>query len=178
MEILFSLIGEILVPIVGVLLEVLLALLGDTFGWVLEGIFDWVAGNRRKPVENATIGTSTDAEGKPLVGRSKREARQAADVVDRADDGDALLPGILFNATLGLLVGIGSILLLPTHFITSPLLRLLAIPVGAVACGLIVPRIARLLRGDRPGRSLATGSFADAFVFALVFSLLRYFGAH
>ena len=152
MEILFSLLGEILVPVASVVVEILLALLGDTFGWVLEGLFGWVVGDRRKPAENATIGTSTDAV--------------------------TILPGILFNATLGLLVGIGSILVLPTHFITSPLLRLLAIPASAVACGLIVPRIAHLLRGDRPGRSLATGSFTDAFVFALVFSLLRYFGAH
>ena len=178
MELLFSLLGEILVPVASVVLEVLLALLGDTFGWVLEGIVDWFTGNRRKPAENATIASPTDAEGKPLFGRAKPEARQAANVVDRGDDGGSVLPGILFNATLGLLVGIGSILVLPTHFITSPLLRLLAIPASAVACGLIVPRVGRLLRGDRPGRSLATGSFADAFVFALVFSLLRYFGAH
>lgn len=178
MELLVSFLGEILGTVIAGLAEVLLALFGEALGGLFELIVDLVTGNRRKPPENATPMTPGDAA-PPLVGRTKRNAERAAEaLVDRSDAIGAVLPGLLFNATLGLLIGIGSILVLPTHFITSPLLRLVMIPVGAVACGLIVPRVGRLLRGDRPGRSLVTGSFADAFVFALVFSLLRYFGAH
>ena len=163
MELLFSLFAEILVPIASVVLEVLLALLGETFGWILEGLFEWLVAGRREAPATVTTKPSPDADGVPLV--------------DRTSQTRGILPGLLFNATLGLLLGIGSILVLPSHLITSPLLRLVAIPVGAVACGLIVPRVGRLLRGDRPARSLAIDGFADAFVFALAFSLMRYFGA-
>ena len=100
----------------------------------------------------------------------------AAHLVGESDRAQRTVINIVIFSLLGAALGAGSLVLLPTHMIRDPNLRLASLVGTPFVAGILFSFIGN--RRERKGKPVTTlEAFWPAFSFALAMAVVRYFGA-
>ena len=171
MEVLLSLLFELLGPIFAIIGEFLLYLLFDLIGHALQALFSGVVfdGSRRAKIE----GWPGDRPSEP----ASPAGLGSPPVVERSGGLGAAVVSWLLHLAFGALAGWLTLLVAPDLLIRDPWLAIANIAAMAVGSGLVMTWLgARRRRRDRA--ELPIDRFGNAFLFALALGLVRFLGGH
>lgn len=168
MELILSIVGEVLGSLLWMLIEVLFTVLGDALAFAVRWLFEWWAtpGSALPPPEG--LPESRRAEPAASV-----RARVAAVVDRRPDWSTGWIARTVLSAAVGGLAGWASLVVMPRHLVHDPVMALITVPAAAVVAGVAVPMLADLFGRDR-GTATAGERFAAPFVLAFAYGLVRW----